>query len=164
MAQEELMAMLDRFKRPRAGEAEPRMGRILLAVIGGRLSEGIDFPDEALEVVVIAGIPYPKPTARTKALVDFFEGKFGRGWEYAVDVPTTRRLVQAVGRAIRGPDDIGAAAILDYRAGQFSDRIAGLARTDDPARAVAAHLEARRKMSQAVPAAASEHARRQDAG
>jgi DNA excision repair protein ERCC-2 len=144
MPQEELMAMLDRFKRPRGQATEARVGRVLLAVIGGRLSEGIDFPDEALEVVVVAGIPYPKPTARTKALVEFFEAKFGRGWEYAVEVPTARKLAQAAGRAIRGPTDIGAAAILDYRAGQFSNRLPGLLRIDDPARAIAEHL-ARRK-------------------
>ncbi len=140
MDQEELMAMLARFKAPRGPSLEPRTGRVLLAVIGGRLSEGVDFPDEALEVVVIAGIPYPKPTARSKSLIDFYEGKFGRGWEYAVDVPTARRLLQAVGRAIRGPTDVGAAAILDYRAGQFSDRIAGLTRADEPPRAVKEHM------------------------
>jgi DNA excision repair protein ERCC-2 len=143
MSQEELMAMLDGFKRPRAGQAASGGGRVLLAVIGGRLSEGIDFPDESLEVVVVAGIPYPKPTARTKSLVDFFEGKFGRGWEYAVEVPTARRLAQAVGRAIRGPEDVGAAAILDYRAGQFTDRLPGLAKAPAVAGAVAAHLASR---------------------
>lgn len=140
MDQEELMAMLARFKAKALPSSEPRVGRVLLAVIGGRLSEGIDFPDQALEVVLIAGIPYPKPTARTKSLVDFFETKFGRGWEYAVEVPTTRRLLQAIGRAIRGPTDIGAAVVFDYRAGQFADRISSLRREEDPAAAVKAHL------------------------
>jgi DNA excision repair protein ERCC-2 len=143
MDQEDLMAMLARFKAKETPRAEPRRGRVLLAVIGGRLSEGIDFPDDALEVVVVAGIPYPKPSARSKSLIDFFETKFGRGWEYAVDVPTTRRLLQAIGRVIRGPTDIGAVAVLDYRAGQFSDRIAGLVRENDVAGAVARHLHER---------------------
>lgn len=162
MAQDELMAMLDNFKRPRGSAAEPRVGRVLLAVMGGRLSEGIDFPDEALEVVVVAGIPYPKPTARTKSLVDFFEAKFGRGWEYAVEVPTARKLAQAAGRAIRGPDDIGAAAILDYRAGQFTARIPGLTRSSDIAGAVAGHLAAHGRAGPPVAQGAPEGQGRTD--
>ncbi len=140
MDQEDLMSMLARFKERAPKDGERRPGRVLLAVMGGRLSEGIDFPDEALEVVLIAGIPYPKPTARTKSLIDFFEGRFGRGWEYAVEVPTTRRLLQAVGRAIRGPTDVGASAIFDYRAGQFADRVERLLRVDSPSDAIVAHL------------------------
>ncbi|HKZ58857.1 MAG TPA: ATP-dependent DNA helicase [Candidatus Thermoplasmatota archaeon] len=161
MDQEELMSMLARFKAKAEPSLEPRRGRVLLAVIGGRLSEGIDFPDDVLEVVLIAGIPYPKPTARTKSLVDFFETKFGRGWEYAVEVPTTRRLLQAVGRAIRGPTDIGAAVILDYRAGQFADRISRLGRVEDVAQAVAQHLARRISTAAAfAPSDPSERRRR----
>lgn len=164
MDQEELMAMLARFKAKAEPSLEPRLGRVLLAVIGGRLSEGIDFPDEALEVVLIAGIPYPKPTARTKSLIDFFETKFGRGWEYAVEVPTTRRLLQAVGRAIRGPTDIGAAVILDYRAGQFADRIGSLRRVEKPALAVQAHLDKRALERPVVAPGESGEGRRPRAG
>jgi DNA excision repair protein ERCC-2 len=153
MDQEDLMSLLSAFKAVPAQPASRRSGRVLLAVVGGRLSEGIDFPDETLEVVVVAGIPFPKPTARTKSLVEFFETKFGRGWEYAIEVPTSRRLLQAIGRAIRGPEDVGAAAILDYRAGQFADRIEGLRRADAPSEAIVAHLVARRGETAAPPPA-----------
>lgn len=144
MDQEQLMTLLARFKEPTKSsrEAGPR-GKVLLAVMGGRLSEGVDFPDASLEVVVVPGIPYPKPNARTKSLVDYFDRKFGRGWEYAVEVPTSRRLLQAVGRVIRGPSDVGGVAVLDYRAAQFADRIEGLRRSDNPAGDIRGHLESR---------------------
>jgi len=125
---------------------------VLLAVVGGRLSEGVDFPDTALEVVVVAGIPYPKPSARTKSLVDFFDRKFGRGWEYAVEVPTARKLLQTLGRVIRSPTDVGAVAILDYRAAQFADRIPQLLRSEDAPGAVTRHLLGRARTMAAVPA------------
>ncbi|HEX9709914.1 MAG TPA: ATP-dependent DNA helicase [Candidatus Thermoplasmatota archaeon] len=144
MDQEQLMALLSRFKEPTpSAPGAPPPGKVLLAVIGGRLSEGIDFPDTSLEVVIVPGIPYPKPNARTKSLVDYFDRKFGRGWEYAVEVPTSRRLLQAVGRVIRGPDDVGGVAVLDYRAAQFADRIEGLRRAEDPAAEIRVHLAAR---------------------
>jgi DNA excision repair protein ERCC-2 len=143
MDQEQLMELLSQFKEPSPASrsAGPR-GQVLLAVIGGRLSEGIDFPDTSLEVVIVPGVPYPKPNARTKSLVDYFDRKFGRGWEYAVEVPTSRRLLQAVGRVIRGPQDVGGVALLDYRAAQFADRIEGLRRSEEPARDIANHLAA----------------------
>jgi DNA excision repair protein ERCC-2 len=144
MDQEQIMTLLSRFKEPsKSGPGGPPRGKVLLAVMGGRLSEGIDFPETSLEVVIVPGIPYPKPNAQTKSLVEYFERKFGRGWEFAVEVPTSRRLLQAVGRVIRGPDDVGGVAVLDYRAAQFSDRIVGLRRSDDPAREIRVHLESR---------------------
>ncbi len=116
MAQTELMDEVSRFK----GSTE---GAVLLAVMGGRVSEGIDFPDRELEVAIIAGIPYPKPTAKQRALLHYYEIKFGRGWEYTVKAPVTRKLLQAIGRLIRTETDVGAAVILDRRANQFSDRL-----------------------------------------
>jgi DNA excision repair protein ERCC-2 len=117
MPQSELMETVERFK----GSAEE--GAVLFAVMGGRISEGIDFPDRELEAAIIAGIPYPKPTAKQRALLHYYEIKFGRGWEYTVKAPVTRKLLQAIGRLIRMETDIGAAVILDRRATQFSDRL-----------------------------------------
>jgi len=91
--------------------------------MGGRISEGIDFPDKELEMAIIVGIPFPKPTAKHRALLHYYEMKFGKGWEYTVKVPAARKMMQAIGRLIRNENDIGAAVILDKRAKQFADRI-----------------------------------------
>ena len=117
MAQAELMDVVTRFK----GEAET--GAVLFSVVGGRISEGIDFPDKELQLAVIIGVPYPKPTARQRALMHYYERKFYKGWEITVKAPTSRKMLQAIGRLIRTETDIGAAVILDRRAKQFTDRI-----------------------------------------
>jgi DNA excision repair protein ERCC-2 len=121
--QEELIETINRFKTSR--------NSMFFGIIGGRLSEGIDFPDQELEVVVLVGIPYPKPSARQRALVLYYDLKFRKGWEYAVRAPTTRRMNQAIGRLIRREDDRGVAIILDRRAKGFGDEMNGLRRLRD---------------------------------
>src|SRR5208282_639424 len=95
-------------------------------VAGGRLAEGIDYPDEELEAVVMVGIPYPKPTAKRTALRQFLDATTGRGWEYTVEAPAARAIVQACGRMIRSENDRGLAIILDKRAPTFARWLPGL--------------------------------------
>ncbi|EQD49313.1 DNA helicase, partial [mine drainage metagenome] len=101
-------------------------GSVLLGVTGGRLAEGIDYPDEELEAVVIVGIPYPKPTARAEALRRFLDATTGKGWEYTVEAPAARAILQACGRMIRSEHDRGLAIILDKRAPSFARWLPGL--------------------------------------
>ena len=101
-------------------------GTVLLGVAGGRLAEGIDYPDEELEAVVMVGIPYPKPTAKRSALREFLDATTGRGWEYTVEAPAARSIVQACGRMIRSENDRGLAIILDKRAPTFAKWLPGL--------------------------------------
>jgi DNA excision repair protein ERCC-2 len=106
-------------------------GTILLGVAGGRLSEGIDYPDEELEAVVLVGIPYPRPSAKREALRKFLDGTTGHGWEYTVDAPAQRAILQALGRMIRSENDRGIAIILDRRAPAFGGSLPGLAPIED---------------------------------
>ena len=110
-------------------------GTVLLGVAGGRLSEGIDYPDEELEAVVIVGIPYPRPTAKRLALQRFLDQEGGRGFEFAIRAPAQRAILQACGRMIRSEHDRGLAIVLDRRAVQFADCLPGLEPIGDlPAR------------------------------
>ncbi|MEE9506117.1 MAG: ATP-dependent DNA helicase [Thermoplasmata archaeon] len=120
---DELMETVDGFK---TGSG------VLFAVMGGRISEGLDFPDKELEMAVLVGIPYPKPTAKQKALLRYFDLKFDKGWDYAVKAPATRRILQCIGRLIRKKSDIGVAVILDKRAESFQSKIENLVPTNDP--------------------------------
>lgn len=122
MSQEELMATVHDFKLG--------SDSIMFAVMGGRISEGIDFPDKELEIAILVGIPFPKPTARQKSLLKYYDIKFGKGWEYTVKAPTVRKMMQSIGRLLRRETDRGVALILDYRMVQFKEEIAEARATD----------------------------------
>ena len=124
MNQEELMSTVESFKSER--------GAILAGVMGGRLSEGIDYPDTTLEMAIIVGIPYPSPGARQEALQHYYDIMFdGRGWKFAVESPAIRKLLQAAGRVVRSETDKGLIVIADNRARSFSEYIPDLEQSDD---------------------------------
>ena len=121
MSQTALMDLVSDFKEHGNGD-----GAALFSVMGGRISEGMDFPAEQLEIAVIVGIPYPKPTARQRGLQHYYEMKFRKGWEYTVEAPTARKILQSIGRLIRDENDRGVAVILDRRATRFKRYISDL--------------------------------------
>lgn len=107
MPQNDLMDVVENFKTSE--------GSILFAVSGGRVSEGLDFPDKDLEIAVIIGIPYPYPTLKLDALIRYSDMMFGNGWDHAVKTPAIRKMRQARGRLIRSETDRGVCVVLDSR-------------------------------------------------
>jgi DNA excision repair protein ERCC-2 len=94
-------------------------GAIFLGVQGGRTSEGVDFPGNQMNSVIIVGVPYAEPTPRVRAQIDYYEEHFpGSGREYGYILPAMKKACQAAGRPIRLLDDYGAIIFLDYRFGQ----------------------------------------------
>ena len=123
MSQTALMGLVSDFKECGNNDGD---GAALFSVMGGRISEGMDFPAEQLEIAVIVGIPYPKPTSRQRGLQRYYDLKFRKGWEYTVEAPTARKLLQSIGRLIRNENDKGVAVILDRRASRFKRYIRDL--------------------------------------
>ena len=113
MSQPELMNVFENFKTSQ--------GSVLFCVTGGRISEGLDFPDKALEMVVMIGIPYPKPTAKMRAMRRYYDIRFGNGLWYTNTIPTVRKMRQSIGRLIRSETDRGVAVILDRRIAGLKD-------------------------------------------
>ncbi len=95
-------------------------GGVLLAVSGGSIAEGVDFPGEHLTCAIIIGIPFARVSIYTNAMIRFYEQKFGRGrgFEYAYTAPAIGKAIQAAGRVIRTETDKGVCVFLDKR---FSD-------------------------------------------
>ncbi|KAK4999112.1 ATP-dependent DNA helicase chl1 [Elasticomyces elasticus] len=98
-------------------------GALLLSVIGGKLSEGINFSDHLGRCVIVIGLPYPNPhSAEWKAKMEYVEGKAvaqGRqrgvaSREYAENV-CMRAVNQAIGRAVRHKGDWAALLLVDRR-------------------------------------------------
>jgi DNA excision repair protein ERCC-2 len=88
---------------------------MLLAVQGGSLAEGYDFSNEEIKILVIAGFGLDEMTLETKALVNYYEKKFGKGIAYAYIYPAIIKAVQAAGRAIRKESDKAAIIFMDDR-------------------------------------------------
>ena len=123
--QSDLMEMINKFRKG---------GRTLFAVSGGRIAEGMNFPGNQLEFVIIAGIPYPRPDAKQDSIYRYYDRVFGKGWEYAVTYPTVIKIKQEIGRLIRNENDIGMAMILDKRARYFRKYIPEMKLSLDPLR------------------------------
>ncbi len=117
--QKELLDQVHTFKKTAGG--------VYCSVMGGRVSEGMDFPGETLELALLVGLPFPKPTARSKGLKRYYDIKTGNGWLFAVISPTIRKTLQCIGRLIRSKDDRGCAVILDFRVKRFEQYLEGMA-------------------------------------
>jgi len=108
---EESDELLTEFKQ-RAG----RGGGILMAVAGGRSSEGADFPGKEMTTSVVVGVPYPRPTATVKAEIEYMERMYpGRGRLYGYVLPAIRKAAQSAGRTVRSITDHSAIIFLDSR-------------------------------------------------
>ena len=91
-------------------------GRVLLlSVAGGVFAEGVDYPGDMLQAVVVVGPCLPGVGLEQRLLQDHFEERFEKGFEYAYVVPGMTRVIQAAGRLIRSAGDRGVIALLDRR-------------------------------------------------
>ena len=94
-------------------------GGVLLAVSGGSIAEGIDFPGDNLSCAIIVGVPFGRMNTYTNSLINFYQFKFNKGWEYAYNAPAISKAVQAAGRVIRTETDKGVCVFLDERFGEI---------------------------------------------
>ncbi|MEM4270688.1 MAG: ATP-dependent DNA helicase [Candidatus Pacearchaeota archaeon] len=92
-----------------------KSGAVLLGVVSGSFSEGIDLPGDYLKCVIMVGLPLQKPNLETKALIEYYDKKFGKGWDYGYVIPAITRTIQGAGRCIRSETDRGAVIFLDMR-------------------------------------------------
>jgi len=105
-------------------QATSKRGAILFSVIGGKMSEGINFANEMARCVVVVGLPYPditNPELKEKMKVldglhrDNRDNPIGiTGTEYYQNL-CMRAVNQSVGRAIRHEKDYAAVVLVDVR-------------------------------------------------
>jgi DNA excision repair protein ERCC-2 len=88
----------------------------LFGVMGGKFSEGMDYPNNLLKCVVTVGLPYATWSVYQQALINYYDHQFpGKGRAYAYLTPAIFRLVQACGRVHRSAKDKGCIVMLDER-------------------------------------------------
>ena len=92
-------------------------GGILMGVQGGSLSEGTDYPDGLLKMVMVVGVPLAPPSLEVDLLTSYYKKMFGqsRGYKYSYLLPALSRVLQAAGRCIRSEDDRGVVVLMDKR-------------------------------------------------
>lgn len=103
-------------------------GAMLLAVVGAKLSEGINFQDDLARCVVMIGLPFPHAKSRELAERLAFAGEDGRDMYVNMCM---RAVNQSMGRAIRHRADYAAFLLLDrrYAREQIQSRLPGWIRT-----------------------------------
>jgi len=91
-------------------------GKVLVTSLRGTLTEGVDYEGDRLQAAVVCGVPLVNTASpRTKAVQRAYDDQFGNGFEYALTVPAVRKARQAVGRVIRGPEEVGVRVLIDER-------------------------------------------------
>ena len=97
---------------------ETRRDVAALCILGGIFGEGIDLPGEQLTSVVIVGVGLPQFNRDTEQLREWFQQRYGAGFEYAYLYPGMQKVDQALGRVIRASGDRGRALLVDSRYGE----------------------------------------------
>lgn len=98
-----------------AFEDHPKRTMIGLAVVGGAFGEGIDLVSERLIGVVVVGVGMPQVCYERNLIRDYFNKKDKEGYNFAYLYPGMNKVMQAVGRVIRGDNDRGVALLIDDR-------------------------------------------------
>uniref|UniRef100_A0A5K3EZ52 Helicase ATP-binding domain-containing protein n=1 Tax=Mesocestoides corti TaxID=53468 RepID=A0A5K3EZ52_MESCO len=124
------------FKEPRSATAlgqvmqayaaaatSSRQGACIVCVIGGKLSEGINFNDSLARCVVVVGLPYPNiHSAAMREKLRFMNERFAKCQkdgrtvgQVFCEAMCMRAVNQTIGRAIRHARDYAAVFLLDQR-------------------------------------------------
>ncbi len=89
--------------------------RIGFCVMGSSFSEGIDLPGKRLIGTVIVGVGLPGISDERNIMRDYYEEKYGAGYDYAYTYPGMNSVLQAAGRVIRREEDRGIVVLIDDR-------------------------------------------------
>lgn len=92
--------------------------KVLTTSLRGTLTEGVDFSGDQLHGAVICGVPITNTGSEVAtAIQEAYAERFGEwnGFNYAFTVPAIRKTRQALGRVIRGTEDVGVRVLADGR-------------------------------------------------
>ena len=90
-------------------------GHVILAVSGGMYAEGIDYQGDMLAGVLVIGPALPSVNFEQELLKQYYDEKYGAGFEYAYLIPGMTRVVQSAGRVIRSESDVGIIVLMCKR-------------------------------------------------
>lgn len=88
---------------------------LIMAVQGGVFAEGVDYPGDMLIGALIVGPALPTFDFERELLREYYEVKYGNGFDYAYTYPAMAKVIQSAGRVIRSSDDRGLIVLMDRR-------------------------------------------------
>lgn len=113
--QEREMPLIERDEILYLFKKDSETTKLGLFVMGGIFSEGIDYIGDMLAGVIVVGVGLPMINALNDQLKDYYEATYQKGFDYAYQNPGMNKVIQAVGRVIRTPEDRGVAVLIDDR-------------------------------------------------
>lgn len=96
-------------------QPSPKKTTLGFIVLGGTFSEGINLVDDRLIGAVVIGIGLPKINFESDQIADYYSKMEKPGRDYAYLYPGMNKVMQAVGRVIRGEQDRGAVLLIEER-------------------------------------------------
>lgn len=88
---------------------------IVFAVQGGSFSEGMDYAGEMIIGAFVVGPSLPTYDLEREQMREYYEKKYGSGFDYAYTIPAMAKTIQAAGRVIRSETDKGLIVLMDKR-------------------------------------------------
>lgn len=101
---------------------DPEETFVAFCVLGGIFSEGIDLEGNRLIGSVVVSVGLPQINIQQNILKEYFDEKYGTGYEFAYMYPGMNKVMQAVGRVIRSEEDRGIVLLIDERYGHRNYR------------------------------------------
>lgn len=89
--------------------------KLLLAVMGGIFSEGVDYYGEMCIGVIIFSPALPQINYERNLIQEYYNTKTGDGFEYAYLYPGLNKVIQSAGRLIRSAQDKGIVVFIGER-------------------------------------------------
>lgn len=108
MGSDQLEAVLDHLR-------SRMLPTVVFAVQGGSFSEGIDYPGRMVIGAFVIGPPLPTFDLEREQMRDYYQRRYGAGFEYAYAIPAMAKAIQAAGRVIRSEHDRGLIVLMDSR-------------------------------------------------
>lgn len=89
--------------------------RVGFAILGGVFGEGVDYAGERLIGVIVVGTGLPGPGVERELITARYREQGLDGFDFASRYPGFTRVLQTVGRLIRGERDRGVVVLVDDR-------------------------------------------------
>jgi DNA excision repair protein ERCC-2 len=94
---------------------ETQKPKILLAVMGGIFSEGVDFYGDMCIGVILFSPGLPQINYERELIKEYYDKKTENGFEYAYLYPGLNKVIQSAGRLIRSAQDKGIVVLVGER-------------------------------------------------